>query len=55
MVRVVEAGAVSAWLPVRLDGIFLMEFNAERECTLFREWWHSDEALPAEHAQDRAT
>lgn len=33
-------------LPVRLDGIFLMEFNADGECTLFREWWHSDEALP---------
>jgi hypothetical protein len=33
-------------LPVRLDGIFLMEFNAARECTLFREWWHTDEVLP---------
>lgn len=40
---------------VRLDGIFLMEFNAAGECTLFREWWHSDEALPAESAQDRGT
>lgn len=29
---------------VHLDGIFLMEFNGNRECTLFREWWHSDEA-----------
>jgi hypothetical protein len=42
-------------LPVRLDGIFLMEFNAERECTLFREWWHSDESLPSEYPQDRVT
>lgn len=28
---------------VQLDGIFLMEFNDERACTRFREWWHSDE------------
>ena len=33
---------------VRLDGVFLMEFNVERECTLFREWWHSDEPAPSE-------
>lgn len=28
---------------VHLDGIFLMAFDSRRECTLFREWWHSDE------------
>jgi ketosteroid isomerase-like protein len=28
---------------VQLDGIFLIEFGDERKCTLFREWWHSDE------------
>jgi hypothetical protein len=42
-------------MPVRLDGIFLMEFNAGNECTLFREWWHSDEALPPVDAQDQGT
>ena len=38
---------VGSGLPVRLDGILQMEFNAEGECTLLREWWHSDEALPS--------
>ena len=34
---------------VHLDGIFLMEFNGQRGCTLFREWWHSDENNRLEH------
>jgi ketosteroid isomerase-like protein len=33
-------------LTVRLDGIFVMEFDGHGACTLFREWWHSDEAPP---------
>jgi ketosteroid isomerase-like protein len=28
---------------VSLDGIFLMEFDEGGLCTVFREWWHSDE------------
>ena len=28
---------------VRLDGIFLMEFDDAGLCATFREWWHSDE------------
>jgi SnoaL-like domain len=34
---------VGSGLTVQLDGIFLMEFNAEGACSRFREWWHSDE------------
>ena len=28
---------------VRLDGIFVMEFDEDGLCDVFREWWHSDE------------
>jgi hypothetical protein len=28
---------------VHLDGIFRMEFDDQGQCTVFREWWHSDE------------
>jgi hypothetical protein len=30
---------------VQLDGIFQMEFDNGGSCTVFREWWHSDEFL----------
>lgn len=36
---------IDSGLPVRLDGIFLMEFNADGQCERFREWWHSDEEM----------
>jgi hypothetical protein len=29
---------------VDLDGIFEMEFDADGRCSVFREWWHSNEA-----------
>jgi len=28
---------------VRLDGVFVMDFDADGACRVFREWWHSDE------------
>lgn len=28
---------------VRLDGIFVMRFDEDGRCGVFREWWHSDE------------
>jgi len=28
---------------VELDGIIIAEFNGERLCHVFREWWHSSE------------
>lgn len=32
---------------VSLDGIFLMEFGDDDRCSVFREWWHSDEPTEA--------
>ncbi len=34
---------VSSGKPVRLDGIFQLEFDSGGLCAVFREWWHSDE------------
>jgi ketosteroid isomerase-like protein len=34
---------VGAGYRVRLDGIFQLEFNASGRCSVFREWWHTDE------------
>ena len=34
--------------PVRLDGIFVVRFDAAGRCVAFREWWHS-----SEHMADR--
>jgi ketosteroid isomerase-like protein len=31
---------------VRIDGILLVEMTDDGLCREFREWWHSDEALP---------
>jgi len=28
---------------VRLDGVFLLEFDGDGRCTRLREWWHADE------------
>ena len=28
--------------PVRLDGVFLLEFDDASRCTKLREWWHAD-------------
>jgi ketosteroid isomerase-like protein len=28
---------------VSLDGVFVMDFNEDGLCEVFREWWHSDE------------
>ena len=39
---------VGTGLPVHLDGIFLMEFDAQAVCTVFREWWHAQEAAAAD-------
>ena len=27
-------------LPTKLDGIFVIQLNAEEKCTSLREWWH---------------
>jgi hypothetical protein len=26
-----------------LDGVFLVEFDEQDKCTVFREWWHRQE------------
>jgi hypothetical protein len=28
--------------PTNLDGVFLLEFDAENRCSSLREWWHAD-------------
>jgi hypothetical protein len=28
---------------VALDGVFLVEFDEQQKCTMFREWWHRQE------------
>jgi hypothetical protein len=28
---------------VALDGVFLVEFDEQQRCTVFREWWHRQE------------
>jgi hypothetical protein len=48
-----ETGGVAHWRasflrlpandPVELDGIFLVELDADGRCTEFREWWHIQE------------
>ena len=30
---------------VRLDGVFVMQFDEHGLCTIFREWWHRDETM----------
>lgn len=31
----------------RLDGMFLLLFDAEGRCRSLREWWHADPPFPA--------
>ena len=32
---------------VEIDGVMYSEFDSEGRCSLFREWWHSDEPRDA--------
>jgi hypothetical protein len=34
---------ISSRVRVRLDGVFLLEFNDQGLCSTLREWWHRDE------------
>jgi hypothetical protein len=36
---------IETGLPVEIDGVLLAEFDGSGLCRVFREWWHSTEAV----------
>lgn len=38
---------VPTGIRVRLDGVFVLEFDANGLCRSLREWWHREETAPA--------